>query len=246
MSEDTGVGIADGTQAEERAGAGPGDAGTGGAGGESGGIADEGKAGDGGAKGDGAGAEAGGIADEPAKADGIADGADGDKAGEKKADGEKAKAPEAYDLKAPDGFPIPEDNLASFSKACREAGLSREQAEKILDWHRERFTEGQGLAAQEEARVLDGWRTEILADADFGGSNYKATVADARRALAAFDPDGKLRAFLRESRWQFNPDVIRVAARVGRALGEHGFVGQGGAGRQEKPLEERMYPNMKF
>ena len=196
---------------------------------------------------------AAGAALEGGEAAGIADGADGgDKAGEEKADDGKAKEPEApevsvaYDLKAPDGFPIPEDNLASFSRACREAGLSREQAEKILDWHRERFTESQGLAAQEEARVLDGWRTEILADKDFGGSNYKATVADARRALAAFDPDGKLRAFLRESRWQHNPDVIRVVARVGRAMGEHGFVGQSGQGGRQKPLEERMYPDMKF
>lgn len=154
--------------------------------------------------------------------------------------------PDVWELSPSEDLPVPEENLQSFSAACHEAGLSREQAEKILDWHKGQFRESQSFAAQQEARTLEDWRNSILADRDFGGANYKATVADARRALQTFDPDGKLRAFLRESRWQFNPDVIRVAARVGRAMGEHGLVGQSGQGRQDRPLEERMYPDMKF
>ena len=35
-------------------------------------------------------------------------------------------------------------------------------------------------------------------------------------------------------------------ARIGRAMKEHDFVGQNGAGKsRDIPLEERMYPDMK-
>lgn len=187
----------------------------------------------------------GGIADEAPQPGGIADEEVG--APEKGAEPEgDAGKQDAYELTASEDFPMPEENLKSFSAACREAGLSREQAEKILGWHKEQYRETQAFTAQQEKQILDGWNKEILADGDFGGRNYKATVADARRALQAFDPDGSLRAFLRESRQQYNPIVIRAAARVGRMMGEHGFVARNGEGKEEKPLEERMYPNMKF
>lgn len=189
----------------------------------------------------------GGIADEETSPEGIAD--EGPGAPEKNAETEgqaEKQEPEDYELAASEDFPMPEENLKSFSAACREAGLTRAQAERILGWHKGQYQETQAFAAHQEKQVLDGWNREILADRDFGGRNYKATVADARRALQAFDPDGELRAFLRESRYQFNPTVILAAARVGRMMGEHGLVAQNGEGKEEKPLEERMYPNMKF
>lgn len=189
----------------------------------------------------------GGIADEETSPEGIAD----EEAGKSEKDAEpegqaEKQEPENYELAASEDFPMPEENLKSFSAACREAGLTKAQAEKILGWHKGQYQETQAFAAQQEKQVLDGWNREILADKDFGGRNYKATVVDARRAFQAFDPDGELRAFLRESKYQFNPVVIRAVARVGRMMGEHGFVGQNGEGKEEKPLEERMYPNMKF
>ena len=224
MDESVKNGIADGAGEESAADAGR----------RTGGVADE------------QGGE--GIADEAqASPGGIADEEPG--APEKNAEPEGQsgkKEPEDYELAASEDFPMPEENLKSFSAACREAGLTREQAERILGWHKGQYRETQEYVAQQEQRTLDGWNREILEDREFGGWNYKATVADARRALQAFDHDGELRAFLRESKYQFNPTVIRALARVGRAMGEHGFVAQQGAGREEKPLEERMYPNMKF
>lgn len=187
---------------------------------------------------------------EPVDNGGIADaGADAGKSNEP-VDNEPKPAPapaepEPYELKAPEGFPIPEANLSSFAAMCKEAKMTKEQAEKALAWHKSFHEEMTASLKQQEAAVLASWNSEMSKDADFGGAHMRQTVSDARRALDVFDTDGKLRSLLRDSQYQYNPAIIRVVARVGRAMGEHGFVNQSGQGGDTKPLEERMYPNMK-
>lgn len=150
-----------------------------------------------------------------------------------------------YELTAPEGFDIPAENLKGFSDLCNSIGISREQAEKVLGWHKTQHEQNMAHAAREEAQTLQNWEREIMADAEFGGSNWRGTLADARRAFDRFDTDGTLREFLRETRFQHHPQVIRVVARVGRALGEHGFVGMPGAQRADSELArlKRQYPS---
>lgn len=170
-------------------------------------------------------------------------------------DGKTAEQPEAgngqpkvepYELVAPEGYDVPEDNLKDFSKLCNEVGVTKEQAEKFLAWHQAQHEQNVAYAAQQETQVLQEWGKEIQSDPEFGGKNWKTTVADARRAFEAFDPDGALRGFLRETKYQHNPMIIRAVARVGRAMGEHGWVGAEGKGegRRQVPLENRLWPDM--
>ena len=189
-----------------------------------------------------------GIADAP-KTEGIADepGTQGaEDQGKSQGGKDGAKEPEPYELTAPEDFPVPEENLKSFTTRARELGLTKEQAEGMLKWHQEYDASVGKIMEQNERSTLAAWGKEIGQDKDFGGANMKTTIADARRALEAFDTDGSLRALLRDTQYQYNPAIIRAVARVGRAMGEHGFVGQNGnAGRASVPLEERMYPDMK-
>lgn len=186
-------------------------------------------------EGNGAGFE-GGIADDPEQK-----GEGNEEAGKT---GEQKQEPEAYDLSVTEDFPMPEENLADFTAKCRELGLTKAQAEGVLGWHKQQYLETTAYNEQQEKAVLAEWNNTILADKDFGGANYKATIAQARRGLELVDPDGTLRQFLRVSKGQFHPDVIRAAARVGRMLSEHGFVGQNGEGGGQKALLERHYPSM--
>lgn len=155
----------------------------------------------------------------------------------------KAEQPADWELAAPEDFPVPAENLKSFSDAAKKLGLSKEQAEGMLAWHQSFHNDA--MAANEAAmkQTVTAWQKEMAADAEFGGQNSKATLANARKALAAFDEDGKLRALLRNSGYQFQPDIVRVVARVGAAMAEHDFVGNSGGGRK-MPLHERMYPEM--
>ncbi len=151
---------------------------------------------------------------------------------------------EDYKFEATEEFNVPQENLDSFAAACREAGLTKAQAEAVLNWHKGFASDVAKAQAQRESQTVKAWQDEILADAEFGGKNWKATVADARKALAHFDTDGRLRAFLKAAKADYHPDVVRVIARVGRAMGEDRLITKGSGGADSRPLEERMWPNM--
>lgn len=155
----------------------------------------------------------------------------------------EAPAPDEWKLEPGEDNPVPAENLASFEKACKDAKLSKTQAEALLSWHK---SFGTGIAqaqAQEEARIIDGWKSELAQDAEFGGRAWRQTVADARRALDAFDEDGSLRTLLRNMKADYNPAVVRTIARVGRAMAEDRIItaGSGKAQPSKRPLEERIW-----
>jgi hypothetical protein len=140
---------------------------------------------------------------------------------------------------------VPQENLDSFTAACKAAKLSKAQAEAMLNWHKQFAGDVQKLQAQQESAQIRQWQDEILKDPEIGGSHWKAAVADSRKALNAFDQDGKLRTLLKSMHADYHPDVVRVIARVGRAMGEDKFIGSSGeSSGRERPLEERMWPNM--
>ena len=85
---------------------------------------------------------------------------------------------------------------------------------------------------------------KFKADKDFGGDKFDASVAEAQKALATFDEGGTVRAMLAETGYGNNPAVLKIFARVGKALGEDKLPGMSG-GAEDKPLEERMYANWK-
>ena len=151
--------------------------------------------------------------------------------------------PEDYTLEAGEGFNVPEDNMRSFQDACKKAGLTKAQAEAMLSWHRGFAGDVQKLQAQQESAMLQGWQKQIMEDPEIGGNQWKATVADCRRALAWADTDGSLRKLLKETHADFNPAVIKSIARIGRAMREDKFI-TGKGGGSAKALEDRMWPDM--
>ena len=147
--------------------------------------------------------------------------------------------PEPYELEAPEGYPIPADKLKSLTAHFNEIGLTREQAEKQIEYMSRQYAEFQ----ESQKSQRSAWISEIKGDKEFGGEKFKETVADAKRALAQFDDDGSIRGMLNETGYGDNPAIIKIFAKVGRALAEDRIIGKA---REitEKPLEERLYPNM--
>ena len=160
-------------------------------------------------------------------------------------DAEKQAESEDYTFEPTEDFQVPKENLDSFTQACKDAKLTKAQAEAMLNWHKSFASDVSKLQAQQESAQIRQWQDEILKDPEIGGSHWKAAVADSRKALNAFDTDGKLRTLLKSMHADYHPDVVRVIARVGRAMGEDKFIGsRGESSGKERPLEERMWPNM--
>lgn len=186
--------------------------------------------------------------EEPAAEQGFADMGDKPEGEAPKEEGEsegkpsEEQKPEEYELTAPENLPLPEENLKSFTEACLKAGLTKDQAGAMLEWHGRHHQAVQEYNARMWGDTLKGWSDELASDVEFGGSHLKDTYGYALKALNAFDDEqGSLRAMLRETKYQFNPTIIRAFARVGRALGEHGFVGQRGEGSSEsRSLADRF------
>lgn len=169
---------------------------------------------------------------------GKPDGADGK--GEAGKEGADAAA---YTLTAPEGYPISEGALKGLNEVCKNANLNEEQANAVMAYMKGNYTSA--MASQQEAMQAQAktWIGEFQADKDFGGDKFDASVADAQRALATFDQGGTVSKMLVETGYGNNPEVLRIFARVGRALGEDKLIGKSG-GADGRSLEDRMYPNM--
>lgn len=146
---------------------------------------------------------------------------------------------EVYDLTPPEGFPLDAAALKTLTATCRDAKLSKAQAEAVMGYMAGNHSNWQ----EQQFETSRQWREEIKADKDFGGEKFDESAAEANKALKVFDTDGSVSKLLRESAYGNHPGILRLCARVGRALAQDKLVGTGG-GAMSKPLEERMYPNM--
>ena len=159
--------------------------------------------------------------------------------GKEGAEAAKPKEPEPFELAAPEGYPINDAGLKALNDLCKSAKLSKEQGKAVLQHMAGNYT---AFQEQQQAKGK-AWIEEFKADKDFGGDKFDASVAEAQKALATFDTSGTVRAMLQETGYGNNPEVLRIFARVGRALGEDKLPGMSG-GAKDKPLEERFYPYM--
>lgn len=166
---------------------------------------------------------------------GKPDGADG-----KGEAGKEGAESAAYTITAPEGYPISEGALKGLNEVCKSANLNEEQANAVMAYMKGNYTSA--MASQQEAMQAQAktWIGEFQADKDFGGDKFDASVADAQRALATFDQSGTVSKMLAETGYGNNPDVLRIFARVGRALGEDKLIGNGSGG-ESVPLEDRLF-----
>jgi hypothetical protein len=165
-----------------------------------------------------------GDAGDGAKPDGEQGKVD-DKQGDK---GEaKTGAPESYDFKAPEGVEQLDSQLVeTFTPLAKELGLNNDQAQKLVDL----APQIQQRMAQQQAEAwgkqLEAWVGEVKADKDIGGNNLPATMASAQKVMQQFGTP-ELKAALEQTGMGNHPELVRLFAKVGKAMGEDSFVAGG-------------------
>ncbi len=159
-------------------------------------------------------------------------------------------APEAYDLKAPEGMDFDADALAIAEPIFREMNLDNESAQKLTTAYAQiapQIAEKAVTAdrAAQEAAVVAGrkaWADEAKADPEIGGANWDASIAASARALDRLGaPKGSpFRELLNASGLGNHVEMIRMFANVGKAIGEDpSFVDA--KTTKAKTTEEKFY-----
>ena len=147
--------------------------------------------------------------------------------------------PETYEFKAPEGKEYDDAVLKPFAEAAREANLTQDAAQKLLDRMAPALAERQ---QEQVAAVRTGWLESSRADKEFGGDKLQENLSAAKRALDSFAAP-EFRKLLDDTGLGNHPEVIRMLVRVGKSMNEDSFVAGGAAFKGSRDLAAKLYPN---
>jgi len=169
---------------------------------------------------------------------------EGEKPAEEAKPAEETKpegAPETYEFTAPEGKEYDSAVLEPFSAAAKEANLTQDAAQKLLDKMAPALAERQ--QSQVKA-VQDGWLEAAKTDKEFGGEKLPENLATAKKAMDSF-ASPELKTLLNTTGLGNNPEVIRLFVKVGQSLSEDGFVRGSVSPQNTKTTAEILYPTSK-
>ena len=142
-----------------------------------------------------------------------------------------------YEFKIPDGININKELLSKYESIVKEYSIKPEVAQKIIDIEAEiiKNNESEIIKAREE------WKKETLKEL---GNNAEVEIKYAQKAVEKFGDD-ELVKLLDETGLGNRKEVIKIFAKIGKAISED-TLSEGKNGiTQDKTLEERLYPKAK-
>lgn len=187
--------------------------------------------------------------------------AEGDPAGEKKPEGEgaadksknaegdkeKKGAPEKYEFKVPDGVQLDEALITEFTPVAKELNLDNASAQKLVDLYTKTRAADTQKLYDAWAQTHEKWVGDAKADKEFGGANFDASIAIAKKAMTAAVLGGgeKLVEALNVTGAGNHPEVIRFFYKVGKLMSDDKF--DTGKSQSGAPVDKAaaLYPSMK-
>ena len=145
--------------------------------------------------------------------------------------GEAKTSPESYVLDLPNFQGSPED-LAFVTEMAQQSGLPAKEASEFL-----RRSEIYQTILQE--KTAEAWAEASRTDPEFGGAQFDANLAVAKRGYNMFASDG-LKSLLEQTGYGNHPEVLRVFHKIGKLLNEDNIVGGGAGGSFDA---RAMFPN---
>lgn len=154
---------------------------------------------------------------------------------------EKTGAPEAYEFAEPEGFTLDQALLEKFTPLFKEANVSQEVAQKIVNEYAS--LQKAQVEAWQKTSMVD-WPAEVKADKDFGGEKMPATLRSAQHAFnAVFTPEERKQV---EAYGFLNfPPLVKALARIQTKFMAEDSIHLGSATTPEPTLAKAMFPDMK-
>lgn len=218
------------------------DEGSGGAAAEAGGVAETGAS-----VGEGASEEVTSVLGRTPAGDAPADAAAGDGTTEGTGDdGKPGDPPEAdpkdavpedgvYQYALPEGLTADPAVSDAMNPVFKEAGLTQKQVDLVVGKYAELIQQDQLARVGRVDETLNGWLDTAKKDPEIGGGNWDASVKHANSVLDRFG-DEEIDVALRQTGAGVHPSVIRLLARVGKAIADDTFV----AGRSAEPEKHQF------
>lgn len=145
-------------------------------------------------------------------------------------------APEEYaEFELPEGIELDADANTEFTTLAKELDLSQGDAQKLVNIASSMMQKQADAIQSRITETVNGWRDQVNADSEIGGSNLKETLRFAALARDEFATP-ELVQLLNETNFGTNPEIVRLFARVGKAIGDDTFVQAGRATPQAKPF----------
>jgi hypothetical protein len=156
--------------------------------------------------------------------------------GEQSAEEATPVTPEKYEFTAPEGVTLDADAVAEFEPIAKELNLSNDQAQKLVELQT-KFVQKQHAAWETQVQT---WVAEVNADKEIGGKALAENVKHAQRAIGQFGTP-ELKAALDATKMGNHPELVRVFARIGKAMADDTFVPSGSPAGTKRDAAEIMF-----
>jgi len=159
---------------------------------------------------------------------------------EKKEDDKKEEKSESeeYELVKPEDSLLSDADMERIASYAKEQGLSKDAAEKLVTDRDKAISDFHQNNLDNHKQLVDKWATECKDDKEIGGENYNESVVCAKNAIGRFATEA-FKKQLNDTGFGNNPEVVRVFARIGRAMESDTLVKGGAAqsGSQRNPAD---------
>lgn len=156
----------------------------------------------------------------------------------------------AYALALPKDAQIEASAIERVTTFAKDHKLAPDVAQKALDLADAEVKADrnkQNVLATESFKTMatKQWVEDVKADTEFGGDKYLVTVEEVKRAADRFLTDAD-REVLNTTGWGNHPMLVKMFARIGRAISNDKLVnGNSGGAPSPKTDAQALYPNMK-
>lgn len=129
-------------------------------------------------------------------------------------------APEKYaNFVVPQGVTLDAEKLGKFTDMAKELNLSQANAQRLVDLAAEHTESVLKSQADQWSKIREGWVKELKEDTEFGGQKFDETIVRAKRCMSKFG-DPEFSKMLESTGYGDNPSLIRLLARIDKAIGE--------------------------
>lgn len=142
---------------------------------------------------------------------------------------QKPAIPEKYEFKLPEGSQLKPETLEKIASIAKERGFTNEQAQALVDPKLQSvLTDIVSAKLQEDTKQLANteWVKEAKDDKEIGGEAFGRSVETAKRVVERFGTDSFKKA-LNDTGLGNHPELLRVFARIGKAMEPHELIKPG-------------------